>query len=186
VEGIECDKIVIDDFDSACRVTQHLIDRGYKRIAFLTGPQNLQTYHLRKQGYMDALERNGFLYDESLVVVSQLTSEDGVSSVKQLSGFENPPDAYFCGNDITALSVMIYLLERGHRIPDDIGIVGFSNEPFSKVVAPSISTIVQPGFEMGQRAAELIIAKIENSERSFNTLTLPAELIIRGSSNRMN
>lgn len=186
VPEFECDKIVIDDFDSAFRVTQHLIDRGYKRVAHLAGPQNLQTYHLRKQGYLEALKSNGIPYDESLVEISKLTTEDGTSSAHHLSGLINPPDAYFCGNDTTALSVMIYLLERGHRIPTDIGIVGFSNEPFSKVVAPSISTIVQPGFEMGQRAAELIIAKIENSEKMFNTITLPADLIIRGSSDRKN
>lgn len=184
VPEIDTDKIVVDDFDGGYRVTQHLIDQGYKRIAHLAGPQNLKTYFDRKNGYIDAIRKNGIAYDENLVIVSTLTSEDGVPAIEKLMSLPNPPDAAFCGNDTTALSVMIYLRDKGVRIPDDFGIVGFSNEPFSKVVSPSISTIIQPGFTMGQKAAELIIQKIENKERTFQTIVLPTELIVRESSSR--
>lgn len=184
VPEIESDKIVVDDFAGGYRVTQHLIDQGYQRIGHLAGPQNLMTYLDRRNGYIDALRKNGIPYDESLININKLTSEDGVAAVQQLMSLPNPPDAIFCGNDTTALSVMIYLRDKGIRIPQDVGIVGFSNEPFSKVVSPSISTIAQPGFEMGQKAAGLIIGKIENKERTFKTIVLPTELIIRESSNR--
>jgi len=184
VPEIETDKIVVDDFAGGFRVTQHLIDQGYRRIAHLAGPQNLTTYIDRKKGYISALQKNGFEYDESLVIISNLTTDEGVSVVQKLMSLSNPPDALFCGNDTTALSAMIYLRDKGIRIPEDIGIVGFSNEPFSKVVSPSISTIAQPGFEMGQKAAELIIRKIENKERTYQTLVLPTELIVRESSIR--
>jgi LacI family transcriptional regulator len=184
VPEIETDKIVVDDFAGAFRVTQHLIDQGYRRIAHLAGPQNLMTYFDRKNGYIDALHQNGIPFDESLVHINKLTSDDGIIAAKQLMSLPNPPDALFCGNDTTALTVMIYLRDLGIRIPEEIGIVGFSNEPFSKVVSPSISTIAQPGFEMGQKAAELIIRKIENKELTYQTITLPTELIIRESSGR--
>lgn len=184
VPEIDTDKIVVDDFDGAFRVTKHLIDQGYKRIAHLAGPQNLTTYFDRKNGYIEALRKNNITFDESLVNVSTLTSDDGVPAIEKLMALPNPPDAIFCGNDTTALSVMIYLRDKGIRIPDDFGIVGFSNEPFSKVVSPAISTILQPGFAMGQKAAELIISKIENKDRTYQTITLPTELIIRDSSNR--
>jgi LacI family transcriptional regulator len=184
VPEIETDKIVVDDFAGGFRVTQHLIDQGYKRIGHLAGPQNLTTYFDRKNGYIDALQKNGIAFDESLIHINKLTSDDGILAVKQLMSLPNPPDALFCGNDTTALSAMIYLRDLGIQIPEDIGIVGFSNEPFSKVVSPSISTIAQPGFEMGQKAAELIIRKIENKERTYQTITLPTELIIRESSFR--
>jgi LacI family transcriptional regulator len=184
VPEIDTDKIVVDDFDGAFRVTQHLIEQGYKRIAHLAGPQNLTTYLDRKNGYIEALRKNNITFDESLVNVSTLTSEDGVPAIERLMALPNPPDAIFCGNDTTALSVMIYLRDKGIRIPEDFGIVGFSNEPFSKVVSPAISTILQPGFAMGQKAAELIISKIENKDRTYQTITLPTELIIRDSSNR--
>lgn len=184
VPEIETDKIVVDDFTGGFRVTQHLIDQGYQRIAHLAGPQNLMTYLERKKGYLEALGKNGIAYDESLVIINTLTSEDGISAVKQLMNLPHPPDAIFCGNDTTALSSMIYLRDKGIRIPQDIGIVGFSNEPFSKVVSPSISTIAQPGFEMGQKAAELLIRQIETHERTYHTIVLPTELIIRESSDR--
>lgn len=184
VPEIETDKIVVNDFACAFKVTQHLIDQGYKRIAHLAGPQNLMTYFDRKKGYLSALENSGLQKDDSLILVNTLTSSDGESAVQQLMNLPAPPDAIFCGNDTTALSVMIYLREKGYRIPEDIGIVGFSNEPFSRVVSPSISTIAQPGFEMGQKAAELVIRKIETREKTYQTIVMPAELIVRESSDR--
>ncbi len=184
IPEIITDKIVVDDFAGGFRVTQHLIDQGYKRIAHLAGTQNLMTYFDRKNGYIEALSKNGISYDESLVIVTSLTSEEGVTAVQQLMELPNPPDAIFCGNDTTALSVMIYLRDKGVRIPQDFGIVGFSNEPFSKVVSPSISTIAQPGFKMGQKAAELIIKEIETKERNPQTIVLPTELIVRESSSK--
>lgn len=184
VPEIETDKIVVDDFAGGFRVTQHLIDQGYQRIAHLAGTQNLMTYFDRKNGYVSALQKNNIPHDESIVIINTLTSEEGITAVQQLMTLENPPDAIFCGNDTTALSAMIYLRDKGIRIPQDIGIVGFSNEPFSKVVSPSITTIAQPGFQMGQKAAESIIRQIETKERSFQTIVLPTELIIRESSCR--
>ena len=99
---------------------------------------------------------------------------------------KNKPDAIFCANDTTALSAILYLQENGIKIPEDIAIVGFSNEPFSEVVSPPISTIRQPGFEMGKKAAELIISQILNKEKEtvFQTITMPTELIIRKSSDK--
>jgi len=184
VPGIETDKIVVDDFTGGFRVTQHLIDQGYQRIAHLAGNLNLMTYLDRKRGYMQALHENGIAYDESLVIINTLTSEEGVWAIQQLMSLPHPPDAVFCGNDTTALSSMITLRDRGLRIPQDIGIVGFSNEPFSSVVSPSISTIAQPGFEMGQKAAQMLIRQIETKERDCQTIVLPTELIIRESSNK--
>lgn len=184
VPEIETNKIVIDDIMGGFRVTKHLIEQGYKRIGLIAGPQNLKTYQERKDGYIKALSEYGLSFDEALVVTNNLTSEDGTEATRQLMALPEPPDAIFCGNDTTALSAMIYLRNKGFRIPEDIGIVGFSNEPFSKVVSPSISTIAQPAFLMGQKAAELILNQIENKEKTFKTLVLPTELIIRESSSR--
>jgi len=186
VPDIDTNKIVVDDFMGGFRVTQHLIEQGYQRIGHMAGSQNLMTYFDRKNGYIEALLKNGIPYDETLVVTNSLTVEDGEAAIRQLMELPEPPDAIFCGNDTTALSSMIYLRNKGIRIPEDIGIVGFSNEPFSRVVSPSISTIAQPGFLMGQKAAELILNQIEHNEKTFKTLVLPTELIIRESSDRKN
>jgi len=184
VSEIETDKIVVDDFDGAFQVTQHLIDQGYRRIAHLAGPQNLTSYIERKNGYLEALRKNGIVFDPDLVISIRLTSEEGTEAVKQLMNLTNPPDAFFCGNDTTALSAMIYLRDLGVNIPEEIGIAGFSNEPFSKVVSPSITTMIQPGFVIGQKAAELIIARIEGNDDPYKSIVLPIEMVVRESTKR--
>jgi LacI family transcriptional regulator len=186
VAGLEANKIVVDDFACGFKATQHLIDQGYKRIAHLAGPTVLNTYRDRMEGYMDALKKNKLPVEDELIIYNRLTRMDGQQAIKQFLALKNPPDAVFCGNDTSALSMMVYLKSKGIKIPADFGIVGFSNEPFSEVVTPSISTLKQPAYEMGVKAAELILNEIENrpATRAYQTVTMPTELIIRESSFR--
>lgn len=182
----EANKIIVDDFACGFKATQHLIDQGYQRIAHLAGPTVLNTYHDRMEGYKSALKKNNMPLEDELIICNRLTRMDGQEAIKKLLNLQNPPDAVFCGNDTSALSMIVYLKSQGIRIPEDFGIVGFSNEPFSEVVTPSISTLKQPAQEMGQKAAELIINEIENKElpRTYQTVTMPTELIVRESSSR--
>ncbi len=183
---LEANKIIVDDFACGYSATQHLIDKGYQRIAHLAGPTVLNTYHDRMEGYKSALKKNHLPAEDDLIICNRLTRMDGQEAIKQLLALKNPPDAVFCGNDTSALSMIVYLKSQGIRIPEDFGIVGFSNEPFSEVVTPSISTLKQPAQEMGRKAAELIINEIENKAlpRTYQTITMPTELIIRESSSR--
>lgn len=186
VDEINAHKIVVDDFGGGYRATQHLIEQGNKRIAHISGPLNLKIYKKREKGYRKALEDAGLPIDESMIIINTLTKEDGVKAIQKLLANENYPDAIFCGNDTTALSSIIYLREKKIEVPRDIAIVGFSNEPFSEVVTPSITTIKQPGYKMGQKAAELIIKQITQKEKisEFKTITMETELIVRNSSKR--
>ncbi len=184
VEEIEAHKIVVDDFGGGYRATQHLIEQGRKRIAHIGGPLNLKIYATRQEGFCSALKDADLAIDDSLIVNNSLTREDGVRALKKLLQVPDKPDAIFCANDTTALSAILYLKEIGVKVPKEIAIVGFSNEPFSEVVTPSITTIKQPGFEMGQKAAELIIQQILNKEKEtkYETITMPTELVVRNSS----
>jgi LacI family transcriptional regulator len=184
VDEIEAHKIVVDDYAGAYKATQHLIEQGAKNIAHIGGPLNLKIYQRRQDGYCQALKDSGLKWHNSMIINNSLTREDGTRAIQNLLEEPLKPDAIFCANDTTALSVIIYLQEHGIRVPEDIAIVGFSNEPFSEVVTPSISTIKQPGFEMGKIAAELIINQI-NSQRpttKFKTIVMPTELVVRKSS----
>ncbi len=187
VDDIEAHKIICDDFGGGYRATQHLINMGRKRIAHIGGPLNLRIYQTRQDGYYKAMEDAGLEVDKSAILNNSLTRENGTEAIKKLLNNKNRPDAIFCCNDTTALSASIYLKEKGIKVPEDIALVGFSNEPFSEVVTPSISTIKQPGFEMGQIAAELIIEQINNKtgDTKFKTITMPTELIIRNSSKQV-
>lgn len=182
----ETNKIVVDDYAVGYTATQHLIDQDYKRIAHLAGPTVLNTYHDRMEGYMAALRKNDLPVIEELIIFNRLTRMDGQEAIKHLLGLAHPPDAVFCGNDTSALSMIVYLKKIGIRIPEDFGIIGFSNEPFSEVVTPSISTLKQPAFEMGIKAAGLLIREIEEKSPSmhYQTITMPTELIVRESSFR--
>jgi LacI family transcriptional regulator len=188
VNEIKAHKIVVDDFDGGYRATKHLIEQGAKNLAHIGGPLNLQIYKNRQDGFCKAVKESGLEIDESLIINNSLTRQDGTVAIKKLIQNKKLPDAIFCANDTTALSVIIHLKEIGLKTPDDVLVVGFSNEPFSEVVTPSISTIRQPGFLIGKKAAELIIHQINNKKAKpvFETITMPTELIIRDSSKRAN
>ncbi len=188
VEEIDAHKIVVDDYGGGFRATQHLIEQGAKKVAHIGGPLNLKIYENRQKGYCDALEKSGLKVHKSLIINNSLTREEGSKAINHLMQQEEKPDAVFCANDTTALSVIIYLREIGIKVPEDMVIIGFSNEPFSEVVTPSISTVKQPGFLMGQKAAQLIIQQIlrDNDNPVFKTIVMPTELIIRESSRRIN
>lgn len=186
VPELEAHKIVVDDFMVGFKATEHLIQQGYKRIAHLAGPTVLHTYRDRMSGYRAALEKNNIPIDEDLVIYSRLTRIEGQDAIKRLLALPQPPDAVFCGNDTSALAMMVYLKKIGIKIPQDFGLIGFSDEPFSEVVTPSISTLKQPSFEMGVKAAELLIQEIESKNRLAEhlTITMPTELVQRESSSR--
>lgn len=184
VEEIPAHKIVIDDFGGAYRATQHLIEQGRKKVAHIGGPLNLQIYAKREAGYRQAISDAGLQINEDLILHNSLTREDGLNAIKRILQTKERPDAIFCANDTTALSAIIHLKEKGIKIPENIAIVGFSNEPFSELVTPSISTIKQPGFEMGQKAAELLIKQIGSKvkPKNYQTIVMETELIVRNSS----
>jgi len=184
--SLDTDRIVVDDFEAGYRATKHLIDQGYKRIAHIAGPTVLEIYSLRRDGYIKALKDNNIPVRKEYILTSHLLRKDGENSMKQFLELKIPPDAIFCGNDTSALGMMMYLKKIGIRVPEDIGIVGFSDEPFSELVTPTLSTLRQPGFEMGEKAAGLLIERIEKNDNTsgFSTIVMPTKLIIRESSSR--
>ena len=182
--SIECDRIVVDDFDSGYKITQHLIARGCKRIAHIAGPELLNIYRDRKEGYIKALKDAGLQLTESYLETTKLTKEEGVQAFTRLMLLDNPPDGVFCGNDTTALGALEYCRKNNLKVPEDVALIGFSDEPFSALVTPSLSTVKQPGYQMGFQAAQKIIHRIENSNSPipFEQIVLPTQLIIRESS----
>lgn len=181
---IECDRIVVDDFNSGYKITRHLIERGCKRIAHIAGPVLLNIYMDRKDGYLKALNEAGISLGEGYLEITGLTKVEGKQAFARLMALPNPPDGVFCGNDTTALSALEYCKENNLKIPSDVALVGFSDEPFSAVVSPSLSTVKQPGYQMGFQAAKKIIHRIMNSNSiiPFEQIILPTQLIIRDSS----
>ncbi len=186
VPTLKSHKIVVDDFMVGFKATQHLIEQSYERIAHLAGPTVLHTYKDRMSGYLSALEKNGMKIRDEYIIHNKLTRIDGQDAITQLLALPEPPDALFCGNDTSALSVLSYLKKVGINVPNDFGLIGFSDEPASELVTPSISTLKQPAYDMGIKAAELLINEILSDVNSgeYQTITVPTELIFRESSRR--
>lgn len=186
IDEIDAHKIVVDDFGGGYLVTKHLIEQGARNIAHIGGPLNLKIYENRQAGYLKALDEAGINHDDSMIVNNSLRREEGTTAIQTLLKNNPKIDAVFCANDTTALSTIIYLKSVGLKVPGDVLVMGFSNEPFSEVVTPSISTVQQPGYLIGKKAATLLIEQITNKSKTteFQTIVMPTDLLIRESSVR--
>jgi len=153
--------VIIDDFKAGFEATEHLIVNGCKNIVHFSGPQNSELYKRRKNGYIAALKKYNLTVDSNYIIASNLMKCDGIENAKKILDLSKV-DAVFSANDVAAISAMLYLKERGVKIPDDIKFVGFSNEQISSVIEPSLSTISQSDFKMGTVASSLLFEQIEH------------------------
>jgi len=176
-------KVIIDDAKSAFDAVSHLTGKGYKKIAHFTGPEDLGICKLRLQGYTEALKAANIPLQNNLIKYGGLHETDGYNAMDSLLAEQNIPDAIFAVNDPVAVGAFQRIKETGLKIPDDIGIVGFSNNKITALVDPPMTTVDQPSFEMGKRAAEILIEMIENEKipAKPQTVVLEAKLIVRSS-----
>jgi DNA-binding LacI/PurR family transcriptional regulator len=182
---LETARVTVDDYEGAFGAVEHLIAQGYRRIAHLAGPPMLQISRQRRQGYLDALARHGLPVDESLVISCDLSAEKARIYARYLLDLPQPPDAVFAVNDPTAIEILLVAREKGISIPDQLGLVGFSNDPVSALVEPGLTTVAQPTQEIGRQAARLLLEQMATPSAPVPlTQVLPTHLIVRGSSLR--
>jgi LacI family transcriptional regulator len=186
IDGVS--SITIDDFKAGYIATKHLIDQGCKKIAHLCGDQSLEIYENRFKGYQKALLDNGITFDETYVIQSKSSIEDGISVTNKLLQLKTPPDAIFSASDFAALGAIQELKAQGIQIPEDFCVVGFGNEPFTKFMELSISTIDQSPLEMGKMTAKVFLEQMNNTEdfKMEKKIVLNPILHIRKSSSRNN
>ena len=180
-DDVPASKVVIDDCKSAYKAVIHLIDRGYERIAHFAGPKELGICIRRKTGYLDALKERGLIASDGLIRYGGLHEEDGYRSMVSMLAENVIPDAIFAVNDPVAIGAFQKIKEAGLKIPDDIAIVGFSNNKITALIDPPLTTVNQPSFEMGKKSAQILVDSIEDGTIEPKTFTLETELIIRGS-----
>ncbi len=176
--------IVIDNLKAGYEVTKHLLQQGCKRIMHLAGNTRRNVYEERLKGYKRALKEYHIPFDESLVQTSNLSEQAGTQAGEYILNMQHRPDGIFAANDICAVFCMLTLLKAGIRVPQDIAIAGFNNDPISQVVQPNLTTISYPGYEMGKAAASCLIDHLSGRSdmKTTNKIILSSELIIRGSS----
>jgi len=185
-DNVEVPKVVVNDFEASFSAVEHLILNGYERIAHLGGPLNLSVSRERLRGYRAALEKYGKNIDENLIIQGMLSQQKARIYGKYLLELENRPDAIFAVNDSAAIEIMLMAMEKGIRIPDELGVVGFSDNPESAYIGPGLTTVRQPTLEMGKTTAKGILQLIEGEDdfQLPNETILKTELIVRGSSMR--
>ncbi|AUS04347.1 LacI family DNA-binding transcriptional regulator [Pseudotamlana carrageenivorans] len=178
--------VTIDDFKGAYEATQHLIDQGYKRIAHISNDRRLQIFNNRYLGYKQAVIDNGLEFNENLVIEAFSKVEEGRRVAKTFLEMDNPPDGIFSASDFSALGAIKEIKDHGLRVPEDMGVIGFSNEPFTELMELSITSVDQSPIEMGKLAAEVFLEEVNNSKniRSQKKVVLDPQLIIRQSSLR--
>jgi LacI family transcriptional regulator len=183
-EHTQCMGIIIDNYKAGYDATKHLLDQGYRRIMHIGGNPISQVYSERVRGYKKALTDYKITIDPKLILTKNMSEKAGVEAAEQILKMKQKPDAVFSANDACAIYCMLTLKDAGLRIPEDIGFVGFNNDPMSKVVEPNLTTVNYPGYAMGEAAATQLINHLNgiSAMKSTNIIVLRSELIIRGSS----
>jgi len=185
---LNVDYIGIDDYNSSHLIVEHLVENGCKRIAHIGGYKRTRIFNNRVRGYIDALKKHNLPLDDELLTESGLTIEDGRGKMLKLLSLDTPPDAVYVAGDYAALGALQVLKEKNIKIPEDIALVGFGNEPFTDMVTPRISSVHQHSAEIGKQAANTFLKYMgqDTIDQQLNKIILDSKLIVRDSSHKKN
>ena len=181
---LNVDYIGIDDYQSSHIIIDHLVAQGCKRIAHIGGFKHTRIYNNRIRGYLDALKKYDLSLEKELLLESDLSIEDGRNKMEELLALDNKPDAVYVAGDYAALGALQVLNEKKIKIPEQIALVGFGDEPFANMVTPKMTSVNQHSYQIGKIAAEKFLeyTKQNTIQQSLKKHILKAELIIRESS----
>lgn len=184
-DGINCDKVVVDDFDSAYDATTHLIKLGSKKIALLSTIHNLSVGKLRLEGYQKALSDANLPIDDKLIIL-ETSIEDFDVKLKLLIASKKM-DAIFALDEHSATASMKMALKQGIKIPEELNVIGFADGVWSRRLTPSLSTVSQHAPEIGAKAAELLIHKLNSKDEFYQpqTVVIKTELRQRESTRKL-
>lgn len=177
----QLNRVVTNDRESSYLVTRRLIANGHRKIFFVNGPSDVLVFKNRLRGFKQALLEQGVEWNDHLYRECDLTRLSGRDIAEEILIPETMPNAVYCSNDTTALSFLQVAQERGLRVPEDFSLHGFSDEPFSAVLTPKLSSVRQPGEDMGRVAVERLLELIENKESRTETVVIPSVIKSRES-----
>jgi len=179
---IDCSKVIVDNFEGAYLATEHLIKTGCKNLVHLAGPSGSEVFSQRANGFLEAVKANKLSLMPNALLQTDLTSQDVRDVLNLWMEQEEKPDGIFTANASTGLQILNLIKGLKIKIPDEIAVISFGNEPCNEYIEPSLSAIEMPGFEMGKSAARQLINEIDNSKAGPKTIIKPIQLLIRNSS----
>lgn len=177
-------KVIQNDFEGAFTAVEHLVKNGYKNIAHIGGPPGLSLTKERLRGYLFGLKKYNLVLRHDWIIHSEFTQSSGSLDTKKLWKGKNKPDAIFAVNDRKAIGAMLELKERGIQIGNKVGVVGFTNDPMSVIISPSLTTIEEPALEIGKKSCELLLMHIAKKNLIPQEIVLNGKLIVRESSSK--
>jgi len=184
---IDTHKVIADNYMGGYNATKHLIESGYRKIAHITSPPNISITQERLAGYHQALADAGIQLPDNYIKYCPHGGRD-ISEIEnalnELLNMDPKPDAIFTTSDRITTTSLFLLHKLGIKIPDDIALVGYSNTTMADVLNPPLTSVYQPGFQMGQKATEMLLSLITSKHpvTEFQTVVLPTELFVRKSS----
>ncbi len=181
-------KVLIDNYAAGYKATKHLIEQGCKRIAHFAGAQYRNIYKDRMNGYLDALKEHNLPIDKDLIIkFKTLSFEEGHKAAKKLLSMNPAPDGLFSSNDTAAVSAIMYAKKNGVKIPQDLAVIGFNDDPMASIVDPPLSSITHPAYHMGKISAQRVLNHSEeNYDSNVSEMTiLSTDLVIRESSKKL-
>lgn len=175
------DTILSDNRQGAYEAVSYLLNLGHERIAFIGGIPKISTLTERRQGYEQALLDHDMALDPELIKEADSRRERAQKFTRDLLSLRDPPTAIFTGNNLTTLGVLATLNENEIAVPEEMAVVGYDDVPWAQALNPPPTVMDQPGYEMGRRAVEILLDRLQDPERSPTTVTLQPRLIVRHS-----
>jgi LacI family transcriptional regulator len=169
--------------EAAFQATQHLIDTGSRRIAFIGGPNHLDMVKRRKHGYLEALRENRIPIDRTLVACEKIDYQWALETTTRLLLQENRPDAILAFNDIITFAAFTAIKQQGLSIPEDVALIGFTDDVHAQYVTPRMSAIEDQSHLMGKTACQLLLKTINGDSKIYRKI-VPQQLVIRETSAR--
>jgi LacI family transcriptional regulator len=156
-EDLNTSRVLVDNYEGALQAVNYLIDRGYSRIAHLTGQQAINVFRERHQGYLKGIELAGLTYKESIIIEKDFEIADGEQALLTLWNKEEKPDAIFCDSFVLSAGVIKQCRQSGIQLPDELAMLTITNDPYSSLLIPSQTVLEQPLEELAASAFELLM-----------------------------
>lgn len=180
-EGWKRDSVVTDGESGAYQATKHLIESRHRKLGVITGPPQVANSIQRLRGFQKAIDEAGLKLGPDYIQPAAFDTRSGYEAGKRLLGMSPRPTAIFAFNDMMALGVLHALRELKLRCPEDVSVVGFDNLEFCEYTSPALTSVYQPGYEVGAAAAKLLLSRVSGSQDPPQAIALATELKIRSS-----
>lgn len=180
-KNLKIDSVSLNNQKGSYEAVKQLIENGHKKIGFVAGIKGLSNTEERLRGYLEALKEVGIEVKDELIVYGDYVEKGGRKAITEFLTLENPPTAVFSSNNLMTLGCIKELYSRKLSIPDDMAIIGFDDSTWAEALIPPLTTVKQPGYELGVNAAELLIKRLRNGDANSIDVVLNPELVVRES-----